>query len=246
MKSGEIISATITITLIFYLIFLLFIDSYFLIGVAVLFGFISLIILLSKLQEALDKHFPVEKFDFKYRTSNFFCFTFLICCTLALLILWEKHTINSQQLIALATGIGVITALLILLVFRLLIPSIYNTSSRRFNLLLCLIIGFPFLTIGLMSHLNISLSGPNLYSKVYTLTDKSVDGEEDIYDAHTFYFNVNEKEIDFPVTEEIWNHLHFGDLIVVNFTKGYFGFDKIIFIEAHSSSFDFMSIPNNP
>ena len=128
-------------------------------------------------------------------------------------------------------------AIFILYVLFVLIQDIYNSYSRRFAIFSAFIFSIPLITIGSISHLNIYLANESVLCDNFILTDKSIK-EHDDYNGYYFHFTCDDEELSFEMDQETWDKFSFGDIIEVCFIDGYFGYDKVAFIDKFEPKWD--------
>jgi hypothetical protein len=189
------------------------------------------------LRDLLDIYFPIKKEIFKFKNTDGYSLTLVICSFVLSIVLWEEDTVSYQSLVWSSVTVGTILSIPILYMLNLFVKDIFASSGRRFAIISASLISFPLLMIGTISHLNVSLAENTVLCDNFTLTDKSITEHED-HDTYKFYFVVDEKETNYEVDNETWNKYNFGDHIEVCFIDGYFGFDKIAFIDKYDPQWD--------
>lgn len=189
------------------------------------------------IKKVLDFYFPVKGIDFKYKHASLMGYIFLVVAFISFLILWEENTLSSGTLFWSSFIVGVVIAIVLLFVLHLVFRDLLGVSMRRYNLFTALILAFPLITIGGVSHYNVALANEGVYCDNTILLDKSIT-EGDSSDSYYFYFLIDEEEVNFEVDTETWSSFKFGDILEVCLIDGYFGFETVAFVEGYNPEWD--------
>lgn len=219
------------------LIILTFILPNWIVATTITFLIPSFFYALFSIKDLLDIYFPVKPKVYKYKNTGFLFILFLITSFISMLVLFEEDVPFSNTPMLISIGIGLILCVSLLITLYYSIPNIYTSSYRRFTVFSTSFFAFPFLTMGIVSHLNIALASEDVFCENIILRDKSIT-EHDNYEDYNFYFLIEDKEVSYSVSRELWQRHQFGDLLEICYTQGYFGYDKIALIDKYDPMWD--------
>ena len=189
------------------------------------------------LKDLADIYFPVQKQIVKLKNIESFSIALVVFSIIFSIVLWEEDTRYYQSLVWVSVAIGMVAAIIVLYILSVFVQNIFTSYGRRFAIFNALFLSLPLLTIGSISHFNIALAEETVLCDNFILSDKSIN-EHDDYDSYYFHFFVDEKELRYNIDKETWDKFQFGDIIEVCFIDGYFGFEKIAFIDEYDPTWD--------
>lgn len=197
-----------------------------------MFGMYQLIMIIAMAQLIIDDFFPPKTYsevkpkpfdNFVYRFATVFFFVGLVSEIFE--IKRMDNTIGGTKFFWTYALLGVLIAIVVTKILKLISPSIYYESSRRFSVHVGLFLGFFLIVPATASFLNHYFSDSRIDCKDYKIVRKSTGGKRN--KSSWLFLQINGHEERFEVTRNLWDSVNEGGLVTLCTQKGQLGYDFV-------------------
>lgn len=198
-----------------------------------LFGMYQIIQIIGLSQLIIDDFFPPKTF-FEKKVKPFDKFIYYFSSTIffigLLFLIFEirnfDNTINGTKLFWTSGLAGIVIASILTLILKLITPSVYYESKRRYTVHLGLFIGLFLTSTSVAGFVNHHYAYPTIFRKIYKIERKSTSSGKS---TEYFFFLKMDNDIEerFSVGKTRYNTFEEGEEIELGILKGKLGFDYV-------------------
>jgi len=164
------------------------------------------------------------------RIENASGFVFLIgIIFLIFRIVPLDNTIGGLQLFFYSAGLGFLLGIGIVLIIKLLRPSVFYDSSRRLGVILSFGLGFGMFFAASASFINEKKADTDLLTKEVEIVTKSSNTRKS--PAYYIFVKIDGDEERIELNKKVWDSFRDGDMVTLELKKGYFNYPFITYLK---------------
>ncbi|WP_300569669.1 hypothetical protein [Flavobacterium sp.] len=142
-----------------------------------------------------------------------------------------ENTIHGTQLLFSYGFYGFLAALIFIYILKLISPTIYFESNRRYAIIFISTLGFSLISAASASFINHYFSEETEKSNEYLITRKSVSGKRN--NNHLLFLEIEKNsEERIEISENLYDQVNVGEKAILSTKKGFLGYLVVIHVKS--------------
>lgn len=121
--------------------------------------------------------------------------------------------------------VGFVTGILSLLVIRLVRPTVFDESGRRYAVIFGFILGLMFISTSGASYFNSKYANSDVVTSEYIVKDKSFSSNRS--KAYWIFIEIDNSTKRFKLKPKLWDQIQKGNTVLLEIKKGFFDYDYV-------------------